>query len=425
VPEAVEHKYEFDLLDPTKLIPEELVPVRRIGKLTLNKNPDNFFAETEQVAFHVGHVVPGIDFTNDPLMQGRLFSYLDTQLKRLGGPNFHEIPINRPVSPVHNNQRDGQARQTISTGRVAYEPNSLAGGCPFQAMTSEGGFASFTERIDAHKVRERSPSFHDHFSQATLFFNSQSDAEKRHLINALRFELGKVEVPAIRTRMVGILSQIDNGLAAAVAEGLGFPVPKPELPINGSFGADTNPKSVQPVKAKTSIKESGAPSMVNTVKDSIKTRKVAALIADGFDGAQVAAMKEALMKEGAMLKTVAPRNGAILTADGKAVAADFSLLTTASVLFDAVYIPGGDASIATLAGDADAQHFVNEAFKHCKAICAIGDTGAFFGNTFAGKAKNDPAVVVADKLNSALPQFIKAIANHRNWEREIKGKVSA
>ncbi|MEO7539441.1 MAG: catalase, partial [Pyrinomonadaceae bacterium] len=279
VPEADEHKFEFDLLDPTKLIPEELVPVRRIGKLTLNRNPDNFFAETEQVAFHVGHVVPGIDFTNDPLLQGRLFSYLDTQLKRLGGPNFHEIPINQPLSPVHNNQRDGQARQTINTGRVSYEPNSLAGGCPFQATMKEGGFASFEERIDAHKVRERSPSFHDHFSQATLFYNSQSDAEKRHLINALRFELGKVEVQAIRTRMVGILTQIDTSLADAVAEGLGFPVPKPEQPMNRSFGADTNSKSVQPIKAVSSVQASAPLSMENTVKDTIKSRKVAALIA--------------------------------------------------------------------------------------------------------------------------------------------------
>ncbi len=425
VPEADEHKYEFDLLDPTKLIPEELVPVRRIGKLTLNKNPDNFFAETEQVAFHVGHVVPGIDFTNDPLMQGRLFSYLDTQLKRLGGPNFHEIPINRPVSPVHNNQRDGQARQTINTGRVAYEPNSLAGGCPFQAMMKEGGFTSFEERIDANKVRERSPSFHDHFSQATLFFNSQSDAEKRHLINALRFELGKVEVATIRSRMVGILSQIDADLAAAVADGLGFPVPRPEQPINRSFGADTNPKSVQPIKAKSSVAASKPLSMENTVKDSIKTRKVAALIADGFDGAQVAAMKEDLMKQGASLKTVAPRNGAIRTADGKAVAADFSLLTTASVLFDAVYIPGGAASVETLAGNADAIHFVDEAFKHCKAICATGDTKLFLDNTSAGKAENDEAVIIKNKLKDALPGFISAISNHRNWEREDSRKVPA
>ena len=425
VPEADEHKYEFDLLDPTKIIPEELVPVRRIGKLTLNRNPDNFFAETEQVAFHVGHVVPGIDFTNDPLMQGRLFSYLDTQLKRLGGPNFHEIPINRSVAPVHNNQRDGQARQTINTGRVSYEPNSLAGGCPFQATMKEGGFASFEERIDAHKVRERSPSFHDHFSQAKLFFNSQSANEKRHLINALRFELGKVEIPAIRARMVGILTQIDKGLAASVAEGLGFPVPKPEQPINPSFRAEKNPKSVQPLKVEPSLSSSEPLSMENTVKDTIKSRKVAALIADGFDGDQLAAMKEELMKNGAMLKTVAPRQGAILTADGKAVAADFSLLTTASVLFDAVYIPGGIASNEVLAQNADAYHFVDEAYKHCKAICATGDSDVFFGSTFAGKAEGDPAVISEETLKDALPLFITAIANHRNWDREEVRKVPA
>ncbi|PYS98904.1 MAG: catalase HPII, partial [Acidobacteria bacterium] len=425
VPEADEHKYEFDLLDPTKIIPEELVPVWRIGKLTLNRNPDNFFAETEQVAFHVGHIVPGIDFTNDPLMQGRLFSYLDTQLKRLGGPNFHEIPINRSVAPVHNNQRDGQARQTINTGRVSYEPNSLAGGCPFQAMMKEGGFASFEERVDAHKVRERSPSFHDHFSQATLFYNSQSEPEKRHLINALRFELGKVEVQAIRTRMVGILSQIDTGLAAAVAEGLGFPVPKAEQPINRSFGADTNPKSVQPIQAKSKIKASDPLSMQNTVKDTIKSRKVAALIADGFDGNELQAMKEALMQQGAMLKTVAPRHGAILTADGKAVAADFSLLTTASVLFDAVYIPGGAESLATLAGNADAYEFVNQAYKHCKAICSTGDSSTFLDNTFAGKAEGDAAVIANGKFKDSVSRFIEAIANHRNWDREEARKVPA
>lgn len=425
VSEADEHRYEFDLLDPTKLIPEELVPVQRIGKLTLNRNPDNFFAETEQVAFHVGHIVPGIDFTNDPLLQGRLLSYLDTQLKRLGGPNFHEIPINRSVAPVHNNQRDGQFRQTVNTGRVSYEPNTLAGGCPFQAMAKDGGFTSVEERVDARKVRERSPSFHDHFSQARLFFNSQSEDEKRHLSDALRIELGKVEVPAIRTRMVGILSQIDQSLAAAVAKGLGFPVPKPELPINRSFGADTNPKSVQPTKVTSSLSLSKPLSMENTVKDTIKTRKVAALIADGFDGDQVAEMKESLMKEGATLKTIAPRQGAILTADGKAVAADFSFLTSSSVLFDAIYVPGGSKSIETLAGDAAAHHFVNEAFKHCKAICAVGDTDAFIGNTFAGKAENDEAVIIKDSLKEATPDFIKVMANHRNWKREQNRKVPA
>ena len=209
IPEADEHKFEFDLLDATKIVPEELVPVQIIGKLVLDRNPDNFFAETEQVAFHPGHLVPGIDFSNDPLLQGRLFSYTDTQLSRLGSPNFHEIPINRSIETVHNYQRDGHMRQQINKGRVAYHPNSLGGGCPYQAKMAEGGFASYQERVDGNKVRARSRSFFDHFSQATLFFNSQSEPEKQHLINAITFELGKVEVPEIRKRVVGLLTQVD------------------------------------------------------------------------------------------------------------------------------------------------------------------------------------------------------------------------
>src|SRR5687768_72775 len=257
VEEKDEHKFSFDLLDPTKIIPEEIVPVRRIGKLTLNRNPDNFFAETEQVAFHTGHVVPGIDFTNDPLLQGRLFSYLDTQLLRLGGPNFHEIPINRPVAPVHNNQRDGFMRQTINRGQTSYEPNSLKGGCPFQAGADMSGFTSFAERIDSEKIRARSASFFDHFSQATLFFNSQSEPEKGHIIRALRFELGKVETPGIRERMLFLLAEVDKGLANSVAEGLGLTVPaKLDKPMNMSFPADGDPKKFQPKHVTQSIEVS-------------------------------------------------------------------------------------------------------------------------------------------------------------------------
>ena len=426
IDEADEHKYEFDLLDPTKLIPEELVPVQRIGKMTLNRNPDNFFAETEQVAFHLGHVVSGIDFTNDPLLQGRLFSYTDTQLKRLGSPNFHEIPINRPVAPVHNNQRDGHMRQTINTGRVGYEPNAIAGGCPFQAAMKDGGFHSHEERVDANKVRARSPSFHDHFSQATLFYNSQSNAEKNHLVDALRFELGKVDMPSIRSRMVGVLTQIDGDLASRVASGLGIPVPsQPEQPINRSFGADTDPKSVQPVKVKSSLSKSDALSMDKTVKNTIKSRKIAALISDGFDSSQLTAMKKALMAQGALLKTVATKMGSIISSDGKSVVADFSFLTTASVLFDGVYVPGGAASVETLAGDADAYHFVNEAFKHCKAICVTGDAATFLNETFAGKAVDDIAVIRAKNVNAAANDFVTALASHRNWDREKARKVPA
>lgn len=422
VPEADEHKFDFDLLDATKIIPEELVPVKIIGKMTLNRNPDNFFAEVEQVAFHPGHVVPGIDFTNDPLLQGRLFSYTDTQLSRLGSPNFHEIPINRAVAPVHNNQRDAQFRQTINKGKVAYEPNTLGGGCPFQAKMSEGGFTRYTERIDAKKIRARSESFHDHFSQATLFYNSQSEAEKKHLVDAFKFELGKVEILAIRQRMVNLLTQVDAKLAEKVGKGLGLTPEEPQKPINHSYGADTDPDSVQPVTKKKSLEKSAALSMANTVKDTIKTRKVAALIADGFDADQLETMKSALEAEGAMLKTVAPRMGEITGADGSTVAADYSFLTTGSVLFDAVYVPGGAASVEMLSGEADAYQFVDEAYKHCKAIAATGEGADLVNLTFAGKAENDKAVILGDDVAA---DFIKAIAQHRNWERETVRKIPA
>src|SRR5688572_18072176 len=246
VEESNENSFPFDLLDPTKLIPENVVPVQRIGRLTLNRNPDNFFAETEQVAFHPGHVVPGIDFTNDPLLQGRLFSYTDTQLIRLGGPNFHEIPINRSVAPVHNNQRDGHMRQTINKSRAAYEPNSLGGGCPFQAGMDMGGFLSHAEKLTGPKVRARGEKFFDHFSQARLFYQSQTAIEKDHIVSAFRFELGKVEVPDIRERMVTILNEIDSQLAERVASGLGLAVKKPVKPLNQSVPADGDIAEFQP-----------------------------------------------------------------------------------------------------------------------------------------------------------------------------------
>ena len=422
VAEEDEHKFDFDLLDATKMIPEELVPVQRIGKMVLNRNPDNFFAEVEQAAFHPGHVVPGIDFTNDPLLQGRIFSYLDTQLIRLGGPNFHEIPINRPIASAHNNQRDGHMRQTINKGRVSYEPNSLGNGCPFQAMISDGGFHSYEERIDSQKVRARSESFHDHFSQATLFWNSQSEPEKKHIVDAFHFELGKVETVEIRQRMLNLLTLVDEHLAAKVGKKLGLTPGKPEEPINRSYGADTDPASVQPIIKKPSIERSEALSMANTVKDTIKTRKIAALIADGFDENALSSMKAALRAEGAMLKTVAPRMGEIRGSGGSMVKADYSFLTTASVLFDAVYMPGGEESIKTLGGEADAYHFVDEAYKHCKAIAASGEAMALLKDMFAGKAENDKAVIMSDDPTAA---FINAIAQHRNWEREKQRKVPA
>jgi catalase len=439
VEEKDEHAFDFDLLDPTKIIPEEVVPVRRIGRLTLNRNPDNFFAETEQVAFHPGHIVPGIDFTNDPLLQGRLFSYTDTQLSRLGGPNFHQIPINQSVSPVHNHQRDGLHQQRIDRGRVAYEPNSLGGGCPFQAGADMSGFVSFAERIDAQKVRARSRSFFDHFSQAALFFHSQSQPEQIHIVNALRFELGKVEVPAIRERMVFMLSQVDRSLAEQVAHELGIPVPaKIDGPLNKSMPADANPKDFQPTRAKA-MAPSPALSMANTPKDTIKTRKIAALVADGFDGASLAAVKKALTAGGAQLKVIAPHLGSVKAADGSTQPVDFSLRTVASVLFDAVYVAGGSGSAATLKAHADALHFVDEAYRHCKPIAASGEgievlaasylgvKGAVDTGAAGDQVASNDGVVTGGKGQAAkvASAFVDAIAQHRFWVREAEDRVPA
>lgn len=435
VPEEDEFKFEFDLLDPTKIIPEELVPVRRVGKLTLNRNPENFFAETEQSAFHIGHVVPGIDFTNDPLLQGRLFSYTDTQLIRLGGPNFQEIPINRPIVPVHNNQRDGYMRQTINKGKVSYGPNSIGQGFPAQAKVSEGGYASYPERIDARKVRARSKSFLDHFSQARLFFNSQSEPEKNHLIEAFSFELGKVQSVEVRKRMLGILSMVDKGLASEVAFALRLSIPQdPELPMNRSVPADADPADYDPIVVEGSITMSPALSMANSPKDSIKSRKIAFLAADGVDGASLMTVKTALEGAGAMVEIIAPRLNFILSETSEEIPVNHSFLTAASVLYDAVYVPGGTNSVATVEAEANAVHFLNEAFKHCKAIAA--DAGAmqvlestYFSKKlpedFSDKSVLINGVVIGDDAKSLARQFIMAIAQHRFWERETQRKIPA
>ncbi|MEO7310071.1 MAG: catalase [Chitinophagaceae bacterium] len=435
IPEADEHKYDFDLLDPTKLVPEELVPVTIIGKMTLNRNPDNFFAETEQVAFHPGHLVPGIDFTNDPLLQGRLFSYTDTQLSRLGSPNFHEIPINRPINDVHNNQRDGHMRQTINKGRVSYEPNTLGGGCPFQAKMADGGFTTFAERIGSKKIRERSKSFMDHFSQATMFFNSQSEPEKNHIVSALSFELGKVETPAIRQRMLTILSKIDKGLAAAVAYNLGMHVPEAnDALLNQSIPADADPSSYQPVLIKGVETTSAALSMANTKKDSIATRKVAILVADGVDESTVQIVKDALEKAGATANIIAPRLGTVSGSNDNEIAVKEAFFTTASVLYDAVYVAGGIECAATLEADADAIHFLNEAFRHCKAIAAHSSAmqvikATYFGAKIPETNDADSALmegIVIDQDSANLANlFIIAIAKHRFWSRENARKIPA
>ncbi|MEO6695800.1 MAG: catalase, partial [Ignavibacteria bacterium] len=423
VEEKDEFKFDFDLLDPTKLIPEELVPVRRIGKLTLNRNPDNFFAETEQVAFHPGHIVPGIDFTNDPLLQGRLFSYTDTQLSRLGSPNFHEIPINRSISPTHNNQRDGHMRQTINVGQTSYDPNTLNAGCPFQAKAVEGGFTSYAERIDAKKIRARSKSFFDHFSQAKLFFNSQSGPEKDHLTSALTFELGKVKTEVIRKRMIALLTQVDMDLAKTVASNLGMDVTKPEQPINHSIPADGNPKNFQPVFVKSAIDKSAALSMENTIKTSIKTRKIAMLATDGFEDASFNAMKNALQNAGAMPVIIASHLGSIKSKNGKVVKADESLLSTSSVLFDAVYISGGRESVNAFFECPETLDFIKQAFKHFKPIGINGEAIELFKAACSSKKPDNKSVESPSEegisINKTPNDFIKQIAQHRFWNRKF------
>ena len=412
VPEADEHKFDFDLLDATKLIPESLVPVQIIGKMTLNRNPDNYFAETEQVAFHPGHLVPGIDFSNDPLLQGRLFSYTDTQLSRLGSANFHELPINQPIAEVHNNQRDGHMRHTIVKGRVSYEPNTLGGGCPMQRPWEQGGFVSHPESLEGNKTRTRSSSFADHFSQPALFWRSQTDWEKDHIVNAFCFELGKVETMAIRQRMVSTLTQVDAVLAQRVADGLGMPLPAPPIGFNNV------PYTDEPDIDK-------ALSMANAAKHSIKGRKIAVLAANKVDGEALALACSAFEDAGATVKIIAPISGEINSLQGKAIVVDHSLPTVGSVQFDAVFIPGGIDSAKTLCLNANAVLFVNEAYKHGKAIAAADD-GALLISKAAHSCEADNhtyysigmLTAINDQVDADfIDQFIALIAMHRFNER--------
>lgn len=406
IAEEDEHGFDFDILDPTKLVPEELVPITPLGKMVLNRNPDNFFAETEQVAFCPGHIVPGIDFSNDPLLQGRLFSYTDTQISRLGGPNFHEIPINRPLAPFHSSQRDAQHRSVIDKGRASYEPNSIDGGWPKETPPAarDGGFESYPERIDANKIRQRSESFGDHFSQARLFFNSMSKYEKEHIIAAYSFELGKVEREHIRIRQVNeILANIDLELAARVAGNLGLPKPK---------AATVAPR-------KTDLARSPALSQANLLSGDIKTRKVAILAANGVDGEALAALKKLLAREGAHAKVLGPTSAPVSTVQGQSLAVDASMEGLPSVAFDAVFVPGGAASVQALSGDGVALHYLLEAYKHLKAIALHGEAKQLLEVLHL---QTDEGLIVGDDAK-VLKAFVAAMAKHRVWDREERAKA--
>jgi catalase len=403
--------FTFDVLDATKIVPEELVPVVPVGKLVLNRNPDNFFAETEQVAFCVAHVVPGIDFSNDPLLSGRIHSYVDTQISRLGGPNFHEIPINAPVAQVHNNQRDGMHRQAIHRGRASYEPNSLGGGCPFQAGAA--GFVSFPEPREErdHKVRGKAERFADHYTQATLFWNSQTDVEKQHIINAFRFELSRVQTPAIRERMVSGLMNVAPELATAVATGLGIPDMPTAMPK--AMARDITPE----------VTVSSALSLFARPGDgSIRTRRIAILVADGCDGAPLVALADRLTAEGAVPRFVSTKLGSVEPRSGDAIEVDVSLEAAPSVLYDAAVLPSGRDAVGHLRADGRTAEFIKDQYRHCKPILAFGDSAQLLeacGITSSlPTGEPDPGLIAGADSTDVADRFVEAIAKHRHYVRE-------
>lgn len=392
--------FPFDHLDATKLIPEEIVPLQIIGRMVLDRWPDNFFAETEQVAYCPANIIPGIDFSNDPLLQGRLFSYLDTQLLRLGSPNFHQIPINAPKCPFDNHQRDGHMQMQQPKGRVAYEPNSLSKDSPRE--TASRGFYSATALESGQKGRVRAESFADHYSQARQFYISQSTYEQAHIASALVFELSKVEHIHIREAMVAHLRQIDEELAMRVAEGLGFEaLPEP---------AETN------VPAQ-GLQPSPALQIIGKMKDTLEGRAIGILVADGSDGELVSKLKKALSEAGATVKMVAPKVGGAKLADGSLLKVDGQLAGTPSIFFDAIaVILSGDGAKA-LAMDSAALDFVHNAFAHLKAIAV--DEG---GHMLLQRANIEPDGGIVAAKN--LLDFI-AVAKTRQWDRETAVRVLA
>ena len=413
--EAQAEKFSFDVLDATKLIPEELVPLRAVGRMVLNRNPDNFFAETEQAAFCAAHLVPGIDFSNDPLLQGRIHSYTDTQITRLGGLNFHEIPINAPLAAVHNNQRDGMHRQAIARGRVAYEPNSLGGGCPFQAGAR--GFVSFAKAVEENndpvdKVRGQPEKFAEHYTQAQLFFESQTEAERTHIIGAFRFELSKVTVAAIRERMVSSLRNVSEELATGVAQGLGLKLPK------------AMPRAIK-TPPPPEVRRSPALSLMALPGDGgIRTRKVAILIADGMEGETIAELMEALTGAGAVTRLLSSRLGTVTSETGGSFEVDASLENSPAVLFDAVVLPDGQRAADMLLGDGHSLEFLKDQYRHCKTILALGASSLLLEKSGISRqlpsGKADPGLLAGSWGEGGVTAkaFVAAIAKHRHAERD-------
>jgi len=398
--EATAAKFDFDILDATKLIPEELVPLRMVGKLVLNRNPDNFFAETEQVAFLPTNLVPGIDFTNDPLLQGRLFSYQDTQLSRLGGPNFHQLPINSPKGcPMgygNNFQRDGMHQMAVPKGRVAYEPATLDEGKGPRENPSRG-FTSVPEPMDGEKVRKRAESFGDSYSQARMFFRSQTEPEQRHIISAFAFELAKVETKAIRLRMLAHLANVDETLHAGVVDALGM---------------KEKGEPIKPAVAVRDMAPSPALSILAKAPKTIAGRKIGVLVGDGFDAARLTELRASAKEEKAVLVVIAPKVGGAKDSAGKMVEADMALSGASSVLFDSVAILASKESATDLAANAAAVDWVRDAFGHLKVLGHSADAQPLLD---AAGVKPDGGVIM---LGKGADAFIKTAKEGRIWSRE-------
>jgi catalase len=394
--EETADKFEFDVLDATKVIPEEFVPLQMVGKMVLDRNPDNFFAETEQVAFCPSHLVPGLDFSEDPLLQGRLFSYLDTQLSRLGGPNFHQLPVNAPKCPFQNFRRDGIHQMSLQKGRVAYEPNSLDMEAPRESM--DRGFHTSARPVEGATVRVRSESFNDHYSQARLFYKSITPPEQKHLANALTFELGKVETEAIRLRMLGHLLLIDKVLADTVI---------------GNLGAEGKADKITPAKAPVDLEPSPALRLYGKTKPTLEGRKVGILLGAGFDDKLKRDVVTQIENEGAKAAVVAAKIQGEMDADGQLHAADMALRASPSVLFDAVVILAGPDGDKKLTADPNAQAFLMDAKRHCKAVGFSGIPGL---TKKVGVAEEPGIMELTGK--GGVKAFIAAGKTGRFWERE-------
>jgi catalase len=402
-------RFAFDVLDPTKIIPEEDVPVRRVGKLVLDRVVDNFFAETEQVAFCTQNVVPGIDFTNDPLLQGRNFSYLDTQLKRLGGPNFTHLPVNAPKCPIAHFQQDGHMAMTNPRGRANYEPNSWdpPGGGPREDPVR--GFTTFPATEAGEKRRLRPESFADHYSQARQFWRSQTGVEQAHIVEAFTFELSKVETPRIRARMVAGLRNVDEGLARTVATGLGLdPLPEPLEPAR------------PPVD---DLAPSPALSIVLNGPTSFAGRKVGALVTEGTDVDLLGALRSALEAEGALLELVAPTVGGIAGHDGDRIPADQSVAGGPSVLYDAVALLPSREGAAQLAADPAARDFVTDAVAHQKYVGHVDGAAPLLEAAGVAGSVDEGFVPLSDA--GSVDVFLQACRRLRHWERAAPAPVRA